>query len=277
VHRSRLVGGLAGGCAALALLAPAADAAVPHTVVPGETLWSIAAANNYTTRTVAAYNGLSEDAQVYVGQTLQIPTEGEGAAALASAGSSTSSSTASSTGPTGSGVAHTVAPGESLWSIASANGVAESTLASNNGLDPDALLIVGQTIHIPSGSTAVSSDGIPLGTIPSPYGDLYLRSDAASAWNSMRQESLNTYGQDLYPGGPLSAYRTYDQQAQLYQAYLDGTGAPANPPGTSEHNLGIAVDVETPEMRWVVDQIGGAYGWAKVSAPDEWWHITFVG
>jgi LysM repeat protein len=277
VHRSRLVGGLAGGCAALALLAPAADAAVPHTVVPGETLWSIAAANNYTTRTVAAYNGLSEDAQVYVGQTLQIPTEGEGAAALASAGSSTSSSTASSTGPTGSGVAHTVAPGESLWSIASANGVAESTLASNNGLDPDALLIVGQTIHIPSGSTAVSSDGIPLGTIPSPYGDLYLRTDAASAWNSMRQESLNTYGQDLYPGGPLSAYRTYDQQAQLYQAYLDGTGAPANPPGTSEHNLGIAVDVETPEMRWVVDQIGGAYGWAKVSAPDEWWHITFVG
>jgi LysM repeat protein len=271
------VGGLAGGCAALALLAPAADAAVPHTVVPGETLWSIAAANNYTTRTVAAYNGLSEDAQVYVGQTLQIPTEGEGAAALASAGSSTSSSTASSTAPTGSGVAHTVAPGESLWSIAGANGVAESALASNNGLNPEALLIVGQTIHIPSGSTAVSSDGIPLGTIPSPYGDLYLRSDAASAWNSMRQESLNAYGQDLYPGGPLSAYRTYDQQAQLYQAYLDGTGAPANPPGASEHNLGIAVDVETPEMRSVIDQIGGAYGWAKVSAPDEWWHITFVG
>jgi LysM repeat protein len=278
VHRSRLVGGLAGGCAALALLAPAADAAVPHTVAPGETLWSIAAANNYTTRTVAAYNGLSENAQVYVGQTLQIPTEGEGAAALASAGSSTSS-TGSSASSTGSGTSHTVVRGESLWSVAAANGVSPSALAANNGLDPDALLIIGQTIHIPasSGASAVSSSGIPLGTIYCPCGTLYLRSDAAAAWNSMRQESLNTYGQDLYPGGPLSAYRTYDQQAQLYQAYLDGTGAPANPPGTSEHNLGIAVDVETPEMRWVVDQIGGAYGWAKVSAPDEWWHITFVG
>jgi LysM repeat protein len=55
---------------------------VPHTVQPGETLWSIAAANNLTTRTVAAYNGLSEDAQVVLGSTLQIPTTVEGYAAL---------------------------------------------------------------------------------------------------------------------------------------------------------------------------------------------------
>jgi LysM repeat protein len=44
--------------AALALSTPAAQAAVPHTVEPGETLWSIAAASNLTTRTLAAYNGL---------------------------------------------------------------------------------------------------------------------------------------------------------------------------------------------------------------------------
>ena len=37
---------------------PGAEAAVPHVVQPGETLWSIAAANNFTTRTVAAFNGL---------------------------------------------------------------------------------------------------------------------------------------------------------------------------------------------------------------------------
>jgi len=277
VCRSRLVGGLAGGCAALALLAPSADAAVPHTVLPGETLWSIATANNFTTRTVAAYNGMSEDAQVYAGETIQIPTEAEGAAALASAGGS-ASSTASSTSSTGSGVAHTVVAGESLWSIADANGIPESTLASNNGLDPDALLIVGQKIHIPSATgTTVSSSGIPLGPIYSPDGTLYLRSDAASAWNSMRDESLNTYGVDLYPEGPLGAYRTYDQQAELYRQYLNGTGAPAAPPGTSEHNLGIALDVATPEMRSIVDQIGGGFGWAKVTAPEEWWHITYVG
>ena len=59
---------------------------MPHTVQPGETLWSIAAANNLTTRTVAAYNGLSEDAQVVLGSTIQVPSTVEGAAALQAAG-----------------------------------------------------------------------------------------------------------------------------------------------------------------------------------------------
>ena len=53
---------------------------------PGETLWSIAAANNLTTRTVAAFNGLSEDSQVVLGQTIQVPTTVEGYAALVNAG-----------------------------------------------------------------------------------------------------------------------------------------------------------------------------------------------
>ena len=65
-----------------ALLASPAAAAVPHTVVAGETLWSIAAANNFTTRSLAAANGLSEDAQVVLGSTIQIPSEAEAAAAL---------------------------------------------------------------------------------------------------------------------------------------------------------------------------------------------------
>ena len=59
----------------------------------------------------------------------------------------------------------------------------------------------------------------------------------------MRQASIDTYGVDIYPGGPLSAYRTYDQQAELYQQYLDGVGPTAAPPGTSEHNFGTAVDL----------------------------------
>ena len=63
-----------------------AGAAVPHVVQPGETLWSIAAANNLTTRTVAAFNGLSEDSQVVLGQTIQVPTTVEGYAALVNAG-----------------------------------------------------------------------------------------------------------------------------------------------------------------------------------------------
>ena len=72
--------------AALLVLPTQATAAVPHTVQAGETLWSIAAASNFTTRTLAAANGLPEDAQVVVGTTIQIPSEAEGAAALATRG-----------------------------------------------------------------------------------------------------------------------------------------------------------------------------------------------
>jgi LysM repeat protein len=202
-----------------ALLATAsALAAVPHTVLPGESLWSISVANNLTTRTVAAYNGLSEDSLLLAGTTIYVPTVAEGAAALASG-----------------------AP-------AAAGG----------------------------GSTA-STQAAGMGTVPSPYGDLPLQPAAADAWNRMRAEALSVYGIDLYPGGPMSAYRTYEQQAQLYDAYLAGQGAPANPPGTSSHEWGTAIDVATPEMRSVIDQIGAKYGWTKVHGPGEWWHVDYVG
>src|SRR6188768_3172597 len=68
------------------LFAAPSTAAVPHTVQPGETLWSIAAANNLTTRTVAAFNGLSENSQVVLGSTVMVPSTVEGYASLQKAG-----------------------------------------------------------------------------------------------------------------------------------------------------------------------------------------------
>jgi LysM repeat protein len=167
---------------ALAVASPA-PAAAPHTVQPGETLWSIAAANNLTTRTVAVYNGVTEDAQLVAGTTVHVPTVAEGAAALA-AGAPTAGSTA-----------------------------------------------------------AASTAG--LGHVPSPYGELHLAPAAADAWNAMRADALSIYGTDISPGGPLAAYRS--------------------------------VDVETPEMRWVIDQIGAQYGWSKIHGPGEWWHVDYFG
>jgi LysM repeat protein len=136
--RSALAGSIV---AALAAAAPAA-AHVPHTVAPGETLWSIAAASNFTTRALAAANGLSETAQVYVGQTIQIPSEAEAASALAGGSSS-------SPGPMG---AYTVRPGETLSGIAARSGVSVGELAWMNGLDPDAFLIEGTALKLPTGA-----------------------------------------------------------------------------------------------------------------------------
>jgi len=210
-------------------LASTVYAEAAHVVAPGETLWSIAAANNLTTRTVAVFNGLPEDAQLLAGETIEVPTVDEGATALASSGYTTTATSTATTSTT-------------------------------------------------STATTTSPAPVPgLSPIPSPYGTLYLAAAAAGAWNAMRDESLRLYGQDLYPSGMLSAYRTYDQQAELYNLYLSGQGPPANPPGTSSHELGTAVDVATPEMRWVVDQIGYQYGWGKVHGPYEWWHVDYLG
>src|SRR3954463_3226446 len=70
----------------LVLLAPStAQASVVHTVVPGETLWQLAAMNNMTTRSFAAANGLSPDAHIVAGATIRIPSVAEAAGALAGA------------------------------------------------------------------------------------------------------------------------------------------------------------------------------------------------
>jgi LysM repeat protein len=232
MRHPRAIGLIVSTAASMWLFALPAAAAIPHTVQPGESLWSIAMSRNFTTRTVAVFNGLPEDAHIDPGDVIQIPTVEEGAAALQTAGIVPGSPSA------GSGVAPVSA---------------ESAMAGLTG--------------------PVSGAG----EIPSPYGTLQLAPAAAEAWNAMREEALASYGIELYPGGPLSAMRSYEQQAQLYALHLSGQGAPANPPGTSSHEVGTAVDLATPEMRQVVDEIGWRYGWAKAHAPDEWWHVDYVG
>lgn len=251
-----------------------ASAAVPHTVQPGESLWSISAAHNLTTRTVAVFNGLAEDAHVAAGQTVQVPTPDEGAVALAAAPAAPADSGA----PAASGAGHVVVAGESLSAVAAAHGVSVSDLAAANGRPADAFLLQGETLSIPavSAPVAAGSSTAGMGHIPSPYGELHLAPDAADSWNAMRGESLRRFGQDLHPGGPLSAHRTYEQQSQLYDSWLRGDSPPAAVPGTSAHERGAAVDVETPQMRSVIDQIGAAFGWGKVEAPDEWWHVNYA-
>jgi LysM repeat protein len=307
------VGALLGTALALALAASPAWSAVPYTVQPGETLAGIAAVDGLSTSTLAAYNGISPYTYLVAGQTIEIPYASEvGATTTATAAPTTTATTAAPTTTTATTATstasggHTVIAGESLYSIAEANGISPYTLAADNGLSIDSVIVPGQTLAVPAATVSAApttttttptttsttttttettaptttTTGPPapgLSPIYCPCGTDYLATPAADAWNAMRQDSLTNYGVDLYPNGPLSAYRTYDQQAYLYQQYLDGTGAPADPPGTSQHNYGIAVDVATPEMRSIIDQIGGAFGWAKTSAPTEWWHVTYGG
>jgi LysM repeat protein len=138
------------------LATPAASAHVLHTVAPGETLWWIAAQSNLTTRTVAAYNGLSPDAHVVLGSTLKIPSVTEGAAALAGAGAPTAAAAAAAPGapaPAPQG-AYVVRPGDSLSALAAQTGVSVQQMAYMNGLAPTAMLLIGTVLKLPSGAPA---------------------------------------------------------------------------------------------------------------------------
>jgi soluble lytic murein transglycosylase-like protein len=53
-----------------------AQGQVPHTVEPGESLWSIAVEDGLTVEELAAANGLSPDAQLVAGATVLIPPAG---------------------------------------------------------------------------------------------------------------------------------------------------------------------------------------------------------
>jgi len=160
------ISSLSAVCFAVLAIAPsAAGAAVPHVVQPGETLWSIAAANNLTTRTVAAYNGLSENSQVVLGSTVMVPSTVEGYAALQKAGLVSSSpagtaapaapatATTSSAAPPALG-GYTVRPGDTLSGLAASSRVPVSAIAAENGLDPNGVLLAGTVIKLPTGAPA---------------------------------------------------------------------------------------------------------------------------
>lgn len=118
------------------LVLPASASA--HVVQPGQTLWGIASANGLSTAALAAANGLSPEAHVIAGSTLTIPA----------ASATTTNAPAASTGQGG----RVVQPGESLSSVAAANGISVAALATANGLSPTSYLIAGNTIRIPAAS-----------------------------------------------------------------------------------------------------------------------------
>lgn len=114
----------------------------------------------------------------------------------------------------------------------------------------------------------------------------YLRKDAAAAWEAMRQAALKERGVDLYPLGPISAYRSFADQVRMKQ-YWSSHGQPrkAAVPGTSNHGWGLAVDVGdgdpavSQRMFDAINAIGHRFGWshdegARVGEP---WHFRYVG
>ncbi|WP_286007116.1 LysM peptidoglycan-binding domain-containing protein [Ligilactobacillus aviarius] len=108
--------------------APSSSTNGTYTVKAGDTLWSIANANDMTVAQLKQKNDLSNDT-IYVGQTLNV----------SSIKSASATSTASAT--------YTVKSGDSLWQIASANGTTVNQLKALNNLSSD-LIYAGQQLKL---------------------------------------------------------------------------------------------------------------------------------
>ncbi|MBN1122354.1 MAG: LysM peptidoglycan-binding domain-containing protein [Anaerolineae bacterium] len=109
-----------------------------HVVQAGETLYRIAAQYGLTVEQLAAANGITNPALIYVGQVLVIPN-GDG------------ESTASGT------TSYTVAAGDTLYSIARRFDTTVATLVSLNGLSNANVLYIGQVLVLPGGESTTTT------------------------------------------------------------------------------------------------------------------------
>ena len=105
-----------------------------------------------------------------------------------------------------------------------------------------------------------------------PGGELAIK--AAAAWNAPGGPA----DANLVPTGSESSYRTLAGQ-EKQRAFWCGQGKCGNAavPGTSNHGLGLCVDLKETWMRAWIDEHGGEFGWEKTEAASEWWHVNFVG
>jgi N-acetylmuramoyl-L-alanine amidase len=133
--------------------APAAAQGDGYGVRPGDTLSGIAAAHGLSTASLAAANGLGPDALVISGTRLKIPAAGSGTAA---------GMAAAAPEPLG---AYKVRAGDTLSALAAQSRVPVAQMAYMNGLDPQARLVEGTVVKLPTGSPVQASGPAPQATV----------------------------------------------------------------------------------------------------------------
>ncbi|SFG89935.1 LysM peptidoglycan-binding domain-containing protein [Sporolactobacillus nakayamae] len=130
----------------------ASTSASSYTVKSGDSLWLIANHNGMSVSKLKSLNGLKSNT-IYPGQVLKL--SGTAPAKTQTAASASSSPDNSSASSSASATTYTVRSGDSLWKIASENGITVSALKSANGLKSD-VIYPGQSLKL-SGSAPSSS------------------------------------------------------------------------------------------------------------------------
>ncbi|HTN23982.1 MAG TPA: LysM peptidoglycan-binding domain-containing protein [Solirubrobacteraceae bacterium] len=121
----------------------------------------------------------------------------------------------------GAHVVHVVKPGETLWQIAAQNNLTTRTVAVYNGLAPDAHLLFGTTVKVPTvaeGAAALAGAGItPAATAP---GALRTRVASVRAVPAGAPPPLGAY--IVRPGDTLSGLAAQTRVSVAQMAYVNG-------------------------------------------------------
>jgi LAS superfamily LD-carboxypeptidase LdcB len=151
-------------------------------------------------------------------------------------------------------------------------------------------------IVLPANLVGVQAGKLPSTMLLKVAGGGFLHPKAAKAWNALVAKAAAD-GIELKPTSAGDLYRSYDVQKRgfltRYQTepiegastrkfegkvwYLKKGNAPLAAPGTSNHNLGIAIDVANASgkvLEWMKANIE-AYGFSW-ELQEEAWHIRLV-
>ena len=136
--------------------------------------------------------------------------------------------------------------------------------------------------------------------VPCLYSDITMRREAAKALELLFQAAKDEMGYDLVA---VSGYRSYGKQRDIHQNKVNQVGKKnalrvSAPPGCSEHQLGLAMDIgrkkspglnasfgDSPEGQWVAENchrfgfiIRYKAEWEEITGyAYEPWHIRYVG
>lgn len=163
---------------------------------------------------------------------------------------------------------------------------------------------LGGNLFLVNREYTVSSDYVPNDLVkpdvPMTNNDIKMRAEAAAALEDMFSAAKDEAGYTLVA---VSGYRSYGQQSAIYERKIKNAGKKAAallvaPPGASEHQLGLAMDlgckkntsltesfVNTPEGQWVAENCW-RFGFI-IRYKEEWtditgyayepWHVRYVG